>query len=144
MNIKRISVYQVDLPLVEGRYTWARYTWADGKFVEMFDSTIVEIETHDGLCGLGEVCPLGPFYLPAFGAGARTGIGELAQHLINQPATHIGRIQSIMDQALLGHSYVKSAIDMACWDLLGKETGKPLWALLGGKFAAIRSHFIEQ
>ena len=58
MNIKRISVYQVDLPLVEGRYTWA-----DGKFVETFDSTIVEIETHDGLCGLGEVCPLGPFYL---------------------------------------------------------------------------------
>ena len=56
MNIKRISVYQVDLPLVEGRYTWA-----DGKFVETFDSTIVEIETHDGLCGLGEVCPLGPF-----------------------------------------------------------------------------------
>ena len=128
MNIKRISVYQVDLPLVEGRYTWA-----DGKFVETFDSTIVEIETHDGLCGLGEVCPLGPFYLPAFGAGARTGIGELAQHLINQPATHIGHIQSIMDQALLGHPYVKSAIDMACWDLLGKETGKPLWALLRGK-----------
>ena len=71
MNIKRISVYQVDLPLVEGRYTWA-----DGKFVETFDSTIVEIETYDGLCGLGEVCPLGPFYLPAFGVGARTGIGE--------------------------------------------------------------------
>ena len=129
MNIKKISVFQVDLPLVEGRYTWA-----NGKFVETFDSTIVEIETYDGLCGLGEVCPLGPFYLPAFGAGARTGIGELAQHLIDQPATHIGRIQQVMDESLLGHPYVKSAIDMACWDLLGKETDKPLWALLGGKF----------
>ena len=43
MNIKKISVFQVDLPLVEGRYTWA-----NGKFVETFDSTIVEIETYDG------------------------------------------------------------------------------------------------
>ena len=41
MNIKKISVFQVDLPLAEGRYTWA-----NGKFVETFDSTIVEIETH--------------------------------------------------------------------------------------------------
>ena len=122
-------MYQVDLPLVEGRYAWAK-----DKFVESFDSTIVEIATDDGLCGLGEVCPLGPFYLPAFGAGARAGIGELAKHLINQPATHIGRVQKVMDEALFGHPYVKSAIDMACWDLLGKEADKPLWALLGGKF----------
>ena len=81
MNIKKISVFQVDLPLVEGRYAWA-----NGKFVETFDSTIVEIETYDGLCGLGEVCPLGPFYLPASGAGARTGIGEVTQHLVDQDA----------------------------------------------------------
>ena len=60
------------------------------------------------------------FLLPASGAGARTGIGELAQHLINQPATHIGHIQRVMDRALLGHPYVKPAIDMACWDLPGK------------------------
>lgn len=129
MSIERILVYQVDLPLLEGRYAWAR-----GKYADTFDSTIVEIETHDGLSGLGEVCPLGPSYLPAFGAGARTGIGELAQHLIGQPPTQIERINEIMDKALLGHSYVKSAIDMACWDLLGQESGKPLWHLLGGKF----------
>ena len=60
MKIRAISVYQVDLPLIEGRYSWG-----DGKFVETFDSTIVEIETDTGELGLGEVCPLGPFYLPA-------------------------------------------------------------------------------
>ena len=75
MNIKKILVYQVDLPFVEGRYAWA-----NGKFVETFDFTIVEVETHDVLCGLGEVCALESFYHPAFGAGARTGIGEPAQH----------------------------------------------------------------
>jgi len=38
-----------------------------------------------------------------------------------------------MDTALLGHPYVKSAIDMACWDLLGKACGRPVCDLLGGR-----------
>jgi L-alanine-DL-glutamate epimerase-like enolase superfamily enzyme len=79
------------------------------------------------------VCPLGPFYLPAFGAGARAGIAELAQYLIGQNPTALGPINVVMDTALLGHPYVKSAIDMACWDLLGKSSGKPVCDLLGGR-----------
>ena len=30
--------------------------------------------TDAGLTGWGEVCPLGPFYLPAYAAGVRAGI----------------------------------------------------------------------
>jgi len=129
MKITAIRVYQVDLPLVEGRYSWS-----EGKYVEVFDSTIVELVTDDGLSGFGEVCPLGPFYLPAFGAGARAGIGELASSLVGQNPTAIGPINQLMDRALLGHPYVKSAIDMACWDLLGKVCGKSVCDLLGGRF----------
>ena len=33
-----------------------------------------------------------------------------------------------------GHPYVKSALDMACWDILGKASGQPLVKLLGGRF----------
>jgi L-alanine-DL-glutamate epimerase-like enolase superfamily enzyme len=128
MKITELRVYQVDLPLVEGRYTWS-----DGRYVEVFDSTVVEIVTDSDHIGYGEVCPLGPFYLPAFGAGARAGIGELAQYLIGQDPTALGPINGIMDAALLGHPYVKSAIDMACWDLLGKSAGKPVCDLLGGR-----------
>ena len=62
MKITRISVYQVDLPLCEGSYHWS-----GGKSVSVFDSTIVRIDTDEGITGWGEVCPLGPFYLPAFG-----------------------------------------------------------------------------
>ena len=129
MKISAIRVYQVDLPLVEGRYSWS-----EGKFVEIFDSTVVELLTDDGNSGVGEVCPLGPFYLPAFGPGARAGIGELASTLLGQDPTAIGPINQLMDRALLGHPYVKSAIDMACWDLLGKSTGKSVCDLMGGKF----------
>ncbi|MCP4329244.1 MAG: mandelate racemase/muconate lactonizing enzyme family protein [Alphaproteobacteria bacterium] len=129
MKIAAIRVYRVELPLKEGRYSWA-----DGKYVEVFDSTVVEIETSDGRRGYGEVCPLGPFYLPAFGPGARAAIGEIAPHLLDHDPTEIGRINGIMDTALLGHPYAKSPLDMACWDLLGQDTGKPICTLLGGRY----------
>ena len=129
MKISAIRVYQTDLPLVEGRYSWS-----EGKFVEVFDSTVVELLTDDGVAGYGEVCPLGPFYLPAFGPGARAGIGELSATLLGQDPSAIGPINQLMDRALLGHPYVKSAIDMACWDILGKMAGKSVCDLMGGKF----------
>ena len=60
MKITRIAAYQVDLPLREGSYQWS-----GGKSVEVFDSTIVRVETDTGLVGHGEVCPLGSVYLPS-------------------------------------------------------------------------------
>jgi len=39
-----------------------------------------------------------------------------------------------MDYVLKGHPYVKSPFDVACWDILGKVTGQPVCALLGGRF----------
>ena len=128
MKIAAIRVYQVDLPLHEGRYSWA-----GGKFVEVFDSTVVEVLTDDGRSGFGEVCPLGPVYLPAFGPGARAGIGEVAPHLLGLDPRATGAINDAMDAALAGHPYAKSAIDVACWDLLGQATGMPVCELLGGR-----------
>src|SRR6516225_9912041 len=79
VRITRIRAYRVDLPLHEGSYKWS-----GGKSVSVFDSTVVEIETSTGLLGFGEVCPLGPFYLPAYGPGARTGIAQLGPALIGE------------------------------------------------------------
>jgi L-alanine-DL-glutamate epimerase-like enolase superfamily enzyme len=33
-----------------------------------------------------------------------------------------------------GHPYVKSAVDMACWDILGQVTAQPVCVLLGGRY----------
>ncbi len=129
MKISRILAYQVDLPLHEGSYKWS-----GGKSVEVFDSTVVQLETEDGQVGYGEVCPLGPFYLPAYAAGVRAGIQELAPHLIGANPLHLGELNRRMDAAMKGHAYVKSGIDMACWDLLGKVTGQPVCTLLGGRY----------
>ncbi len=128
MLITAIRVYQVGLPLVEGRYSWA-----DGKYVDVFDSTVVALETDADIEGYGEVCPLGPFYLPAYGPGVRTGIAELAPHLLGMDPLNLTGVNTAMDAALLGHPYVKSPIDMACWDLLGKVLGRPVCDLMGGR-----------
>jgi cis-L-3-hydroxyproline dehydratase len=131
MQILSLKVYRVELPLHEGSYKWS-----GGRSVDVFDSTVVAIETDEGITGYGEVCPLGPAYLPAYAAGARTGIAEIAPHLLGCDPTELNVINQRMDQSLRGHPYVKSAIDMACWDILGKACNRPVATLLGGRYGA--------
>src|SRR5580693_8990119 len=127
--ITRIEAFQVDLPLHEGSYKWS-----GGNSVEVFDSTVVAVHTDAGITGYGEVCPLGPAYLPAYAEGARAGIARLAPQVIGLDPTALGVLNGRMDAALRGHPYVKSALDMACWDILGKVAGLPLVTLLGGRY----------
>jgi len=127
MKITAIRAYQLDLPLHEGSYKWS-----GGNAVTVFDATVVAVDTDEGLTGWGEVCPLGPAYLPAYARGARTGIAELAPQLLGADPLALGQLNERMDSAMRGHPYVKSAIDMACWDLLGKASGLPVATLMGG------------
>ncbi|MBX7104357.1 MAG: mandelate racemase/muconate lactonizing enzyme family protein [Gemmataceae bacterium] len=134
MRIVRIFAHRVELPLREGSYKWS-----GGKSVTVFDSTIVGVETDTGLVGFGEVCPLGPFYLPAYAEGVRAGLRELAPHLLGYDPRELLKLNQRMDAALKGHPYVKSGIDIACWDILGRATGLPVCVLMGGRFGeAIR------
>ncbi|HWG34055.1 MAG TPA: cis-3-hydroxy-L-proline dehydratase [Gemmatimonadaceae bacterium] len=127
MKISAIRAYQIDLPLHEGKYSWS-----GGNAVSVFDSTVVAVETDEGLTGWGEVCPLGPAYLPAYARGARACIAELAPQLLGADPLALGELNELMDRSMRGHPYVKSAIDMACWDLLGKASGLPVATLMGG------------
>ena len=127
MKITGIRMFQIDLPLHEGSYKWS-----GGNSVSVFDATVVGVDTDEGITGWGEVCPLGPAYLPAYARGARAGIAELAPQLIGADPLALGLLNERMDSAMRGHPYVKSAIDMACWDLLGKASGLPVATLMGG------------
>jgi L-alanine-DL-glutamate epimerase-like enolase superfamily enzyme len=129
MKIQRISAHRVDLPLKEGSYNWS-----GGKSVSVFDCTVVRIDTDAGVTGCGEVCPLGSFYLPAYGAGVRSGIRELGRHLLGEDPRQLEKLNRRMDACLKGHAYVKSAIDVACWDILGKATNLPVCVLMGGRY----------
>ena len=39
-----------------------------------------------------------------------------------------------MDRMVRGHHYAKAALDMACYDLMGKATNRPAHDFLGGRF----------
>ncbi|MEO0750150.1 MAG: mandelate racemase, partial [Pseudomonadota bacterium] len=127
MKITRITVWQLDLPLTEPY-------WLSGgrlKF-ERLDSTLIRIDTDDGVSGWGEGCPWGETYLPAHGPGLRAGVQTLAPSLLGQDPRSIDHVNRVMDVALPGHPYVKSPIDIACWDILGQVAGLPIWQMLGG------------
>ena len=127
MKITRIRLYQVSLPMKEGAYSWSNQSFA------AFDSTVVQIDTDEGVSGVGEICPLGPAYLPAFAEGARTGIAVMAPGLMGLDPCNLGLVNQVMDRLLKGHPYIKSAVDIACYDIWGKVTGQPVCNLLGGR-----------
>lgn len=126
MKITGISVWQVDLPL-------SKPYWLSGGRLrfDKLDSTFVRIDTDEGVSGWGEGCPWGNTYLPAHGPGVRAGIATLAPSLLGQDPCALEAINRTMDVALPGHQYVKSAVDIACWDILGRVSGIPLWRLFG-------------
>ncbi len=128
MKIKRISVFQKDLPLRDPY-------WLSGgrlKF-EVLDATFVKLETDGGLVGWGEGTPWGHTYVPAHGPGIRAGIKTLSSSVLGLDPRKVELIERAMDSCLPGHLYVKQPIDMACWDILGQSCDLSISDLLGGK-----------
>jgi L-alanine-DL-glutamate epimerase-like enolase superfamily enzyme len=130
IRIDRVTVFRQWQPFVEGTYTCS-----GGRSAEGFDSTIVRVSADSGEEGWGEMAPLGAFYDPAFAEGARAGLALLAPVAIGHDACTPAALHRRLDLHLNGHPYVKSALDMACWDLAGRLAGLPLVDLLGGRDA---------
>src|SRR4029078_9644498 len=77
---------------------------------------------------------LARFYSPAYAECVRVGLRELGPHLLGADPRQLGKLNRLMDAALKGHPYVKSGIDIACWDILGQAAGLPVCELLGGRY----------
>ena len=104
MKITRLLAYRVELPLREGSYKWS-----GGKSVDVFDSTIVRVETDVGRAGHGvaqrgeplddvrrakakrrqrEASPATTSSVAASGSGTLTGVRSKAWY---SPPMQIGR-----------------------------------------------------
>jgi L-alanine-DL-glutamate epimerase-like enolase superfamily enzyme len=129
MRIVRIDVFAKTYTVVGGTFAMS-----GGKAASRQDSTIVRIETDEGIVGWGEQCGFSPRYLAAHGEGARAALALMAPAAIGLDPRAVQRVYDAMDGALKGHDYAKSALDMACWDVLGRATGLPLRDLLGGSY----------
>ena len=127
MKITSVKAYQVDLPYIGGTYFWGK-----GNAIRVASTTVMVLETDAGISGCGESCPIGGNYLAAYPEGVIPALARLAPAVIGQDPRHIHRIERLMDEALTGHPYAKSALDAACWDILGQDCGQPVSVLLGG------------
>jgi len=88
----------------------------------------VVLETDEGLTGLGEA---------SGGLATKPNIGdieELARHVIGEDPLQPGRLWQRLYKARYLHASLGiSAVEQACWDILGKSLSAPLWQLFGGK-----------
>ena len=122
MKITRIAAYRVELPLHEGSYKWSGGKSVDGlrqhrrrgsRPTRASSATARSARSGRSTCRpTPRAC--GP------------GIAELGPHLLGEDPRELGKLNRRMDAALKGHPYVKSGIDMACWDILGQAAGLPV------------------
>jgi L-alanine-DL-glutamate epimerase-like enolase superfamily enzyme len=98
-----------------------------------FDSTLVRLDTDEGVTGWGEMAVISPVYADSFATGARAGVAELAPILLGVDPTQPRAVLSLLDGAMRGQPYVKSAIDMASWDVTARAAGRPLCETLGAR-----------
>ena len=116
------------------RYTHAGgpFALSGGRVAAEQDATVVRVETGDGLVGWGEQCVFTPTFLPGYGPSTRAALEPLAHAVLGAEACAVELVYARMDSALRGYAYAKSALDIACWDILGKATGLRISDLLGG------------
>lgn len=91
----------------------------------------LKLYTDEGITGLGEATG-GLATKPSVGD-----IEELRRHVIGEDPRHPERLWLKMHKArYYGTSKGMSAIEQACWDILGKSLGVPVWQLFGSKHHA--------
>jgi L-alanine-DL-glutamate epimerase-like enolase superfamily enzyme len=95
------------------------------------DNIFVKITTDEGIVGLGEAAPE-TFVTGETLKSCTAALELLTQKLIGENPLNIAKIHEIMNRAMLGNGAAKAAIDIACYDILGKTANLPLYKLLGG------------
>ncbi len=94
--------------------------WKNWVFLKVF--------TDEGLTGVGEATG---------GLSAKPGeaqVHELERFVLGEDPLQPERLWQKMYKGLfLGINVGMNAIEIACWDILGKSLGVPVWKLLGGK-----------
>ena len=145
MKIKSVTATWLHVPIEQQQ----QHT-SDFGPTRSFDSTLVRIETEDGIAGYGEA------KASVGSAGNNATVTALIQHelgpqLVGEDPRDISRLWDVMYNGSRAHFAIErgrvfpalgrrgitisgiSAIDMALWDILSKSLGVPVWRLLGGR-----------
>lgn len=127
MKIKQVEIYGINLPFIE-------------PFIISYDTfehapaIIVKLTTSDGLEGFGE-CVLDEHVTgETFSSTIEILKHYLAPAIIGENPFHIERIHEKLNERVYGAPGAKAALDIACYDLMGKYAGQPIYHLLGGLY----------
>ncbi len=108
------------MKITDARTTVVGNPWKNWVFVQLF--------TDEGLVGVGEAT-----------GGLSTKPNEAAVHelkplFLGRDPRDVGAVWDAMHKGLfLNQNAAMAGIEMACWDILGKSLGVPVWRLLGGR-----------
>ncbi|QDT99480.1 mandelate racemase/muconate lactonizing enzyme family protein [Gimesia aquarii] len=125
MKITAVDTFLVDVPLLkpvspyQSRYISSSTTGA----------LLIRIETDAGITGWGET----PQRLSFQNATSFTGVeaNYFRPILLGKDPTDISALYADWG---MEEPYLQSLVEMACWDILGKQSGQPLHRLLGGLY----------
>lgn len=92
----------------------------------------VRVDTDEGIHGVGEGT------LNAFSSTVQAAIHELRDEYIGLDPAHVEVLLQRMVRDVYSdggqiHMSAVAAIEVACWDIVGKATGRPVHELLGGR-----------
>ncbi len=125
LAIKQIELYKLSIPLKEP------FTTSLGTETSA-DNVLVKIITNEGIIGFGECSP----YMPINGESQDTCfiVGQyFAKVLKGKDLLQIEECIQLMDAVIYGNTSIKSAFDMALYDIASQQAGVPLYKFIGGE-----------
>src|SRR5712671_5976217 len=125
MQIKRVEPIAVSFPM-------KKPVFMAGVEIRQADNVLVRIEADNGVVGWGEAASA-PTMTGETVASMMAAVGYLMPAVAGRPAEDIAGTVAAMSARMYGNNAAKGAIEIALHDLVGRATGRPAYALLGGK-----------
>jgi len=125
IKITKIEAIAVSLPM-------KKPVQMAGETVAQAENVFVRVESDAGAVGWGEAAAA-PTMTGETIAGMMAAIELMRPKLIGRAAYDFAGATAAMDAQLYGNSGAKAAIDIALHDLVGRASGRPVYALFGAK-----------
>jgi L-alanine-DL-glutamate epimerase-like enolase superfamily enzyme len=125
VRIKTVEPIAVSLPL-------KKPVQMAGETVARADNVLVRVEAEDGVVGWGEAASA-PMMTGETVASMMAALHHMAPALVGRAADDFAGAAAAMDARIYGNTGAKAAVDIALHDLVGRATGQPVYALLGGR-----------
>jgi L-alanine-DL-glutamate epimerase-like enolase superfamily enzyme len=125
IKITKIEAIAVSLPM-------KKPVQMAGETVAQAENVFVRVESDAGAVGWGEAAAA-PTMTGETIAGMMAAIELMRPKLIGRAAYDFAGATAAMDSQIYGNSGAKAAIDMALHDLVGRASGRPVYALFGAK-----------